>query len=120
MATDDDLVLGTATIGLTIDAPVSLSVEDRRRHLHVIGKTGTGKSTFLLSLLLQDLAAGRGFALLDPHGDLAQAVIDAVPPERTHPTKAAVAARLAQAAAWSSSGRRFQFHGSSSMILRAG
>ena len=84
MATDDDLVLGTATIGLTIDAAVSLSVEDRRRHLHVIGKTGTGKSTFLLSLLLQDLAAGRGFALLDPHGDLAQAVIDAVPPERTN------------------------------------
>ena len=84
MATDDPLVLGTATVGLSIDAPISLSIEDRRRHMHVIGKTGTGKSTLLLSLLLQDLNAGRGFALLDPHGDLAQAVIDAVPPERTN------------------------------------
>ncbi|MEQ1718769.1 MAG: DUF87 domain-containing protein [Hyphomicrobium sp.] len=84
MATDDPLVLGTATVGMSIDAPITLSVEDRRRHLHVIGKTGTGKSTLLLSLLLQDLEAGRGFALLDPHGDLAQAVIDAVPHERTN------------------------------------
>ncbi len=84
MTTDNPLILGTATIGMTLDAPVALSVEDRRRHLHVIGKTGTGKSTLLLSLMLQDLAAGRGFALLDPHGDLAEAVIDAVPPERTN------------------------------------
>ena len=84
MATDDPLVLGAAIVGMSIDAPITLSVEDRRRHLHVIGKPGTGKSTLLLSLLLQDLAAGRGFALLDPHGDLAQAVIDAVPPERTN------------------------------------
>ncbi len=78
------LVLGTATIGLTTHAPVGLATDDRRRHLHVIGKTGTGKSTLLMSLMLQDLAAGRGLALLDPHGDLAQAVLDAVPPERTN------------------------------------
>jgi ABC-type lipoprotein export system ATPase subunit len=46
MATDT-LTLGTATIGLTMNAPVALSIEDRRRHLHIIGKTGTGKSTLL-------------------------------------------------------------------------
>jgi DNA helicase HerA-like ATPase len=84
MATDSPLVLGTATIGMELHAPVTLSGDDRRRHLHIIGKTGTGKSTLLLNLMLQDLAAGRGFALLDPHGDLAAAVIDAVPPERTN------------------------------------
>ena len=60
------------------------SQSDRRRHLHIIGKTGTGKSSLLFNLMLADLAAGRGFALLDPHGDLAQAVLDAVPPERTN------------------------------------
>ena len=84
MAMDDNLILGTATAGLTLDAEVTLGQEDRRRHIHLIGKTGTGKSTLLLSLMLQDLAAGRGFALLDPHGDLAEAVIDAVPPTRTN------------------------------------
>jgi hypothetical protein len=81
MATDT-LTLGTATVGLTTDAPVTLSLDDRRRHVHVIGKTGTGKSTLLLSLMLQDLQAGRGLAFLDPHGDQAKALIDAMPPER--------------------------------------
>lgn len=52
---------------------------DRLFHLYVIGKTGTGKSTLLESMARQDLAAGRGFALLDPHGDLVTRVADAVP-----------------------------------------
>ncbi|HWO94384.1 MAG TPA: DUF87 domain-containing protein [Dehalococcoidia bacterium] len=77
-------MVGTTTTGLSLDAPVTLSLDDRRRHLHIIGKTGTGKSTLLYALMLQDLAAGRGFALLDPHGDLAQSVIDSVPPARTN------------------------------------
>jgi hypothetical protein len=84
MAMDDFLMLGTATAGLTLDAAVTLDQDDRRRHLHVIGKTGTGKSTLIYALMLQDLSAGRGFALLDPHGDLAEAIVDAVPPERTN------------------------------------
>ena len=79
---DDFTRLGTRTSGLTLDAAVILRQEDRRRHLYVIGKTGTGKSTFLLTLILADLAAGRGLALLDPHGDLAKTVIDRVPRER--------------------------------------
>lgn len=84
MAADDQLLLGTTTAGLSLDSPITISLGDRRRHMHVIGKTGTGKSTLIYSLMLQDLAAGRGFALLDPHGDLAQAVVDSVPPERTN------------------------------------
>lgn len=79
---DDETVLGTTTTGLTLGAAVTLSQDDRRRHLHVIGKTGTGKSTFLLSLILSDLRSGRGLAFLDPHGDTAKAVIANVPRHR--------------------------------------
>lgn len=46
--------------------------EDRLSHMYVIGKTGVGKSTLLETLAWQDVLAGRGFALVDPHGDLAE------------------------------------------------
>ena len=71
--------LGTGTVGLQLNAPVVLTREYLRRHLYVIGKTGTGKSTLLQNLMTADLEAGHGFALLDPHGDLAGAVADATP-----------------------------------------
>lgn len=61
-----------------------LFAEDRLRHVWVIGKTGSGKSTLLRSLVIQDLKAGRGVALLDPHGDLVEAVLPHVPKEREH------------------------------------
>ena len=51
----------------------------RLRHMHVIGATGTGKSTLLLSLIAQDLAAGRGVGLLDPHGDQAIKMANTIP-----------------------------------------
>jgi ABC-type phosphate/phosphonate transport system ATPase subunit len=44
--------------------------EDRFSHVYVIGKTGTGKSTLLETMALQDLESGNGFALIDPHGDI--------------------------------------------------
>ncbi len=78
----DDVQLGTTISGLNLHASVMLTESDRRRHLYVIGKTGTGKSTLLLSLILADLAQGRGLALLDPHGDLAKTVIDRTPRNR--------------------------------------
>ena len=61
-----------------------LDAEERRRHLYVVGQTGTGKSTLLLNLIAQDLAAGAGLALLDPHGDLAESVLAHVPRARTN------------------------------------
>jgi DNA helicase HerA-like ATPase len=64
--------------------PVVLGPDERRRHLYVVGQTGTGKSTLLLNLIAQDLAAGEGVALLDPHGDLAEAVLAHVPRTRTN------------------------------------
>ena len=76
----DHIELGTYPDGY----PARLTRNDRRRHLYIIGKTGTGKSTLLFNLMLSDLERGHGFALLDPHGDLATMIADAVPAWRTN------------------------------------
>lgn len=55
---------------------------DRLAHLYVIGKTGTGKTTLLETLMRQDIASGQGFALLDPHGDLVEKLAASIPEER--------------------------------------
>ena len=62
---------------------VRLSDDDRRRHLYIVGQTGTGKSVFLENLALQDMLAGKGFAFIDPHGDTADTLMSMVPKERT-------------------------------------
>lgn len=64
--------------------PVGIALDDRRRHLYVIGRSGTGKTTLLLNLIHADLASRRGLALIDPHGDLADAVLALVPQFRTN------------------------------------
>ncbi len=66
----------TRTIGMDADA--------RRRHLYVVGSTGAGKSTLLLNLIHQDMIAGRGLTVIDVHGDLAAAVTERVPKNRTN------------------------------------
>lgn len=58
--------------------------EDRFSHVYIIGKTGTGKSTLIEAMARQDLEAGRGFALIDPHGDLVERVFSSTPPWRKH------------------------------------
>jgi len=55
---------------------------DRLGHLWILGKTGTGKSTLLTRLMTEDLHAGRGLMLIDPHGDLVETILDLVPPTR--------------------------------------
>lgn len=62
---------------------INLDPEDRRRHVYAVGQTGTGKSTFLENLALQDMLAGNGFAFIDPHGDVVENLISMVPKERT-------------------------------------
>jgi len=64
------------------EQPIRVPLAHRFKHVFVLGMTGTGKSTFLLSLLLQDLHQGHGVCLIDPHGDLADAVLDRFPAER--------------------------------------
>ncbi len=61
-----------------------IRTDDRRRHLAVIGKTGMGKTTLLHKLITSDIQAGRGVALVDPHGELADSLLDCVPPHRTN------------------------------------
>jgi len=56
-----------------------IKTEDRFSHIYVIGKTGTGKSTLLETMAIQDLEHGNGFALIDPHGDLAERIAARVP-----------------------------------------
>jgi predicted DNA-binding transcriptional regulator AlpA len=61
---------------------VSLSLEHRLRHTYLIGASGTGKSTLLLQMALQDLTAGHGLAVLDPHGDLIDDLLARIPENR--------------------------------------
>lgn len=55
---------------------------DRRRHLWLIGKTGTGKSTMIANMAIDDLKKGRGVAIIDPHGDLSETILDYIPASR--------------------------------------
>jgi hypothetical protein len=77
---------GERTIGVASwgddRGPIGLSVSDARSHLHLLGSTGTGKTTTMLNLAVQDIAAGRGVAVLDPKGDLVRALLERIPRER--------------------------------------
>lgn len=56
--------------------------EDRRRHMYVIGKSGTGKSTLLGNMVVNDMKHGKGIAVIDPHGDLIEAMLNYIPSSR--------------------------------------
>lgn len=61
---------------------VRMKQPDRRRHLYIIGKSGSGKSVFQASLIKQDIEAGRGVCVIDPHGDLVDECLEYVPKDR--------------------------------------
>ena len=61
---------------------VFMKEADRRRHLYIIGKSGTGKSVTIANLAIQDIKNGNGVAIVDPHGDLVEAVLEHIPKER--------------------------------------
>src|SRR4051812_29623090 len=61
---------------------VTLACADRRHHVYLVGKSGTGKTTTLRNLILQDIEAGRGVGVIDPHGDLAVDLLDYIPRDR--------------------------------------
>ncbi len=79
---DEGLLLGY-NVFRGVKKPIRLGLGDRQRHMYVVGQTGTGKSTFLENLALQDMLSGNGFAFVDPHGDTAEKLLSMVPKERT-------------------------------------
>jgi len=75
------LYLGKSTYrGLA--KPVYMDIDDRRRHMYIIGKTGTGKSEFLKDMIMQDVKSGQGLAVIDPHGDLIDDILPLIPAKR--------------------------------------
>lgn len=81
LALSDGVLLGENSHHGRI-VPVRLPSELRLRHLHVIGASGSGKSTLLVDLISQDIAAGRGVGVLDPHGDLVDEIVGRIPADR--------------------------------------
>lgn len=65
-----------------IQTEIRIARDDRRRHMYIIGRTGTGKSEFMKGLARQDIEAGEGIAVIDPHGDLVDDLLKAVPKRR--------------------------------------
>jgi hypothetical protein len=65
-------------------ASFGIKRDDRRKHMYIVGKTGMGKSTMMENMVIQDIVNGEGLALVDPHGDLVQKVIDYVPNHRVN------------------------------------
>ncbi|MEK7487742.1 MAG: type IV secretory system conjugative DNA transfer family protein [Patescibacteria group bacterium] len=59
-----------------------IKTADRRNHMYVIGKTGTGKTTLLRNMMISDILAGNGVAVVDPHGEFAESILDYVPESR--------------------------------------
>lgn len=59
-----------------------IKTEDRRKHMYIIGKTGVGKSTLIANMAIDDIRKDRGVGIIDPHGDLSEAVLDFIPKRR--------------------------------------
>jgi hypothetical protein len=78
---DDGLLLGY-NVFRGVKKPIRLSIDDRRRHIYIMGKTGMGKSVLLENLALQNMLDGEGLAFVDPHGDSAENLLAMVPKER--------------------------------------
>ena len=62
--------------------PFGIRAQDRAKHMYIIGKTGTGKSTFLENMIVQDIRNGNGLAFIDPHGGSAEKLLDYIPEDR--------------------------------------
>ena len=81
---DEDVTILGETKFRNIKKRFGIKLNDRRRHIYIIGKTGMGKSTILENMIYSDLQSGHGMAVIDPHGDLAEAALNYVPTGRTN------------------------------------
>ena len=64
------------------DSIFGIKTVDRRKHMYIIGKTGAGKSTLIANMAIDDIRRGRGVGIIDPHGDLSEAILDYIPKRR--------------------------------------
>ncbi|HUQ85773.1 MAG TPA: type IV secretory system conjugative DNA transfer family protein [Candidatus Limnocylindrales bacterium] len=80
-ATEFDVILGVNQYGGEL-SPIGITLTQRQKHMYVIGKTGTGKTTLLTSSIYQDMLNGKGLAVLDPHGDMIQELLRIIPENR--------------------------------------
>jgi len=79
---DNPVVLFGETNFRNQDVPFGIKMDDRRRHMYIIGKTGMGKSELLKNIAIQDIQDGRGLAFIDPHGDPVEDLLDYIPEHR--------------------------------------
>ena len=62
--------------------PVYIAEDDRRRHIYIIGQTGTGKTTLIANMAVEDIRNGKGVSIIDPHGELIEKILGQIPKER--------------------------------------
>ncbi|RLC35999.1 hypothetical protein DRH27_05945 [Candidatus Falkowbacteria bacterium] len=79
---DDEITIFAETTFRNKFRKFGIKKDDRRRHMYLIGKTGMGKTTVLENMIIEDIRAGHGVAIVDPHGDLAEKIIEYLPSDR--------------------------------------
>jgi hypothetical protein len=79
---DEDICLFAQTHYRNQLRRFGIKLDDRRRHMYIVGKTGMGKSTLMENMMLHDIYKGHGVGLVDPHGDFAEKIIDFIPASR--------------------------------------
>lgn len=79
--TSFDVILGE-NIHHGVRTPIGLTEPERERHVYIIGGTGNGKTTLMQYSIVQDMQSGKGVAIIDPHGDMAETLLHHVPPDR--------------------------------------
>ena len=82
MAENNDIIYFAKTNFRGEEKVFGIKNRDRRQHMYIIGKTGVGKTALLKNMALQDIQAGRGIAIIDPHGEFVEEVLDKIPSHR--------------------------------------
>ncbi len=82
MEQNNDITVFAETNYRTQRRRFGIRTDDRRRHMYLIGKTGMGKSTILENMIIEDIQNGHGVGVVDPHGDLAEKILEYIPPHR--------------------------------------
>ncbi len=80
--TDIGTCIGRAMLTSRTSVDACINVDTRLRHVYIVGQTGTGKSTLLLNMAIEEISRGNGITILDPHGSLVNDILERIPPKR--------------------------------------